>query len=671
MSRTTASTRPWRWRSSAVGPVLIALLTTYPPATLSQGEADLCSSSVDAVLMGIARLELERHPVSEISGYATSTDPALRSRAARALGRLRNTDAIRLLSVLVDDPMPAVRTETAFALAQIPGSAPALRQALSRESDHDVRIQLLLALGMVGEAEDFNLARVILLETRGAEAAAAAQAMGNMGYRKVPGIERPEVIGALLAALDRLDLNTRRFAAYALGRSGVTLSNAAQADALAAHAGAEADPVARAFLVRAAATGLDDRRWEDLSQARVDDAAEGVRIALLRGLAKRKKPSDEVLLRLLDDPERPVRLTVLETAAGIPVGPDVETRLRALLLDADEEVRALSAVALYENGLLGETRGWFAPDVPVQVRARLAEAWDDRDALLEMAFQDPDSKVRTASFSGLLSQDPPVPTSVLLRLLGHPDPILAGGAAASLAERPDPAAEGPLVQTLARAKEWDLIVGCLVALDATYKSVPIGRKPNPELVAVIEPLRNSPDATVRTNARQIGARLGMPALPQPSGTMVVPSYTETRPLSSAVIRTNRGDVVVAFDSDMAPFTVWWWAHLAGQGFYDGLIFHRVVPDFVVQGGDPRGDGWGGPGTAIPDELNPLPFDAFAVGMALSGPDTGGSQWFIALSPQPHLTGRYTRFGHVVSGQDTVRRLRHGDRILSVSVERLP
>ncbi|MFN7135525.1 MAG: peptidylprolyl isomerase, partial [Myxococcales bacterium] len=104
------------------------------------------------------------------------------------------------------------------------------------------------------------------------------------------------------------------------------------------------------------------------------------------------------------------------------------------------------------------------------------------------------------------------------------------------------------------------------------------------------------------------------------------------------------------------------AHLVRRGFYDGLTFHRVVPAFVAQGGDPRGDGTGGPGYTIRCELNPRSYGAGTVGMALSGKDTGGSQFFIAHTPQPHLDGRYTVFGEVVDGLDVALRLVEGDRI---------
>ena len=124
---------------------------------------------------------------------------------------------------------------------------------------------------------------------------------------------------------------------------------------------------------------------------------------------------------------------------------------------------------------------------------------------------------------------------------------------------------------------------------------------------------------------------------------------------------------MTLDPEEAPYTVWNFAHLAEEGYFDGVVFHRVVPDFVIQAGDPRGDGWGGPGYEIPDEINPLPYDTGALGMALSGPDTGGSQWFITLSPQPHLDGRYTIFARVTRGQAVAARITQGATIHRVDI----
>src|SRR6185369_7789133 len=113
----------------------------------------------------------------------------------------------------------------------------------------------------------------------------------------------------------------------------------------------------------------------------------------------------------------------------------------------------------------------------------------------------------------------------------------------------------------------------------------------------------------------------------------------------------------------APATTRAIADLARRHFFDGLPFHRVVPDFVAQGGDPRGDGEGGPGYMIRCEVSPRPYVRGTVGMALSGKDTGGSQFFITHTTTPHLDGRYTAFGQVTKGLEVVDLLVEGDKIL--------
>ena len=128
-----------------------------------------------------------------------------------------------------------------------------------------------------------------------------------------------------------------------------------------------------------------------------------------------------------------------------------------------------------------------------------------------------------------------------------------------------------------------------------------------------------------------------------------------------------GEFRIDFFPQDAPKTVENFVTLAEKGFYDGLTFHRVVPDFVVQGGDPRGDGDGGPGFTVPCEVSPRHYRRGTVGMALSGKDTGGSQIFIALSPQPHLEGRYTVIGEVVEGMDSLDGILEGDSLGSIQV----
>ena len=137
----------------------------------------------------------------------------------------------------------------------------------------------------------------------------------------------------------------------------------------------------------------------------------------------------------------------------------------------------------------------------------------------------------------------------------------------------------------------------------------------------------------------------------------------------ATIETNRGNIELELYPQHAPKTVNNFVFLAREGFYDGVSFHRVLQDFMVQGGDPTGTGRGGPGYRFEDELkgNPLTHETGVISMANTGPNTNGSQFFITHSPQPHLNGRHAVFGKVTSGQDVVDSIRQGDRMDKVTI----
>jgi cyclophilin family peptidyl-prolyl cis-trans isomerase len=151
----------------------------------------------------------------------------------------------------------------------------------------------------------------------------------------------------------------------------------------------------------------------------------------------------------------------------------------------------------------------------------------------------------------------------------------------------------------------------------------------------------------------------------------VPVPAEARAFPAARllrVKTSRGELVIELRPDVAPLTGSALAALARRGFYGGLTFHRVVPDFVVQGGDPRGDGDGGPDWALPDEQSPLHFLRGTMGIATNGAETGGSQFFLCHSPQPHLDGRYTVAGQLRPGEDVLDALQPGDTIESATAE---
>lgn len=135
------------------------------------------------------------------------------------------------------------------------------------------------------------------------------------------------------------------------------------------------------------------------------------------------------------------------------------------------------------------------------------------------------------------------------------------------------------------------------------------------------------------------------------------------------IETNRGDIELELYPEYAPKTVNNFIFLAEEGFYDGVTFHRVISDFMIQGGDPTGTGRGGPGYKFKDEFagNPLRHETGVISMANAGPNTNGSQFFITHSPQPHLDGMHTVFGKVVKGQQIVDAIQQGDSMLKVVV----
>lgn len=138
-------------------------------------------------------------------------------------------------------------------------------------------------------------------------------------------------------------------------------------------------------------------------------------------------------------------------------------------------------------------------------------------------------------------------------------------------------------------------------------------------------------------------------------------------MKTAQIETDHGTMTIELFEKDAPGTVANFEKLANDGFYNGLTFHRVIPDFMIQGGCPTGTGTGGPGYKIPCEINPNKHERGSLSMAHAGKDTGGSQFFVCHSPQSHLDGKHTVFGKVTSGVEVVDKVRGGDKMNKVSV----
>jgi len=157
--------------------------------------------------------------------------------------------------------------------------------------------------------------------------------------------------------------------------------------------------------------------------------------------------------------------------------------------------------------------------------------------------------------------------------------------------------------------------------------------------------------------------------PEPKTYSALPPMTiDTSKQYTATIETEKGDLVLELFASDVPVTVNNFVFLAGDGFYNGTIFHRVIPDFMAQGGDPTGTGTGTPGYSFADEFTEHTHITGALSMANSGPNTNGCQFFITYTPQPHLDGKHTVFGQLIEGTDVLEKIEQGDTIIRITIE---
>jgi cyclophilin family peptidyl-prolyl cis-trans isomerase len=265
---------------------------------------------------------------------------------------------------------------------------------------------------------------------------------------------------------------------------------------------------------------------------------------------------------------------------------------------------------------------------------------------------------------------PPDAAKIVLDQLSSTDPFIRAGAADAIAELKPPDGLAALTAAYTRGQGDTTYVARAAAIVA---AAAYGAEPSTPLLTtaladkdwavrlraaqLLKQFNPSSDAMLRIRP----AAVAHPELYE-APRLISPEYS-----TQAYIETERGTIQIEMAMFDAPQTVENFVTLARKGFFDNSVIHRVVPDFVIQGGDPRADGEGGPGYSIRDELNERPYLRGTVGMALDWADTGGSQFFITHSPQPHLDAKYTVFGRVVSGMDVVDKIEQGDVIRRVRI----
>jgi cyclophilin family peptidyl-prolyl cis-trans isomerase len=289
-------------------------------------------------------------------------------------------------------------------------------------------------------------------------------------------------------------------------------------------------------------------------------------------------------------------------------------------------------------------------------------------------LKDPDQRVIPAVLASLAKLRTTDADTVLIEHLKADDPVVRATAATAIGEL-KPANGGQALADAYRAGQSDANYTARAAALAAVAQYG---------AAVATPVLTSAladkDWSVRVRAAMLlkqidpAAAAGVDAQIRPAPTTLpadtyaAPHLTSPPVSTQAYIDTDRGTIQLELAVIDAPLTVENFIALARKGYFNGLSIHRVVPNFVVQDGDPRGDGEGAPGYTIRDELNERPYLRGTIGMALDPwPDTGGSQFFIALSPQPHLDAKYTVFGRVIAGMDVVDQIQQWDVIRAVRV----
>ena len=642
------------------------------------------------------------------SHLKNSPYPEVRVWCAVALGRIGNPGALPLLHEAMRADLAAVRAASAFAVGEIedrndlgaehrtrnPASLPGLVRLLE-DSSPEVRKRAVEAIGKAGSAPEAQEI-VRRLDQTTYDGTPVTRAFLGQVITALMRIRNPESFAVLRRLARRNDPEIQWQAANALIRVGdktalpvfLRLLDSPHSDI-------------RAYAARGIGMCQDPALWTSLIDLLPPvDGKTGrllplqVRASAASALSQLKVPSSvpaiSAAIGNMSESASPEQVNFAVQAASTlgSIGARASEQALARLVRLPGPVANAALVALARILKPAPRRFFeivdpsiFADPVGTRAWAQALGELGGVEAVLELKNILIRSADERASQADLLA----VP-SVLTALAkaGAPDlgetlqPFLASHDAVALraaigAYNPPPRMHDPWLPILqayereADSRDIETKVAVLDRLRPWLKEKPV------EVVlrlALSDRLRNVRIAAAAL-LREAG-RSNVPDDPGPSETTTARGTYELlagsrKDRTVALLETTRGHVEIEMFREDAPLTVSNFVSLARRGFFDGLSFMRVVPFFVVQGGDPRNDQEGGPGYSIRCEINMHPFERGSVGMALAGKDTGGSQFFITLAPQPHLDGGYTCFGRVISGMQAVDNLIPGDRINKVTI----
>jgi len=624
----------------------------------------------------------------DLTKLLTDSEARIRRRAALAVGRVGLAEGAAALQPLLTDADAEVRQTAAFALGLLAdkSSVPVLTTAL-QDTDARVRGRAAEALGLIGdapsatavgqmvsayvkagaiasvapdddqwpkspEADAVRLGVFALVRQKGYDALASAitDASGKVsGWWPIAfALQRigdPRAVPALRQLAQTPGRYTRSFAARGLG----------------GYKDAASIPVLRTML----------------EQAKGDLF---VSVSVVRALAQIGAPEGvEPILGLVTaekvDPN--VRLEAV-TALGAMRSHEALPYVQELMTDdwPTMRVAAVRAAAAIDPGGFPLLLSGLEPDPHWIVRGAIADVLGTVPAEVAIArlrqmLDDQDKRVIPSVIGSLTRLKAPGLEELLLAQLKAQDVGVRSAAARALGEL-RPAAGAAALRDAYRQSQGDSAMQD--AREAALTA--LARYGAQEATETIKAAMEDSDWAMRLRAASLLKTLdpaaetvnairpapGAPIAPYTSPELIAPTVSP-----HAFIETTKGTIEFELNVIDAPQTTQNFMSLARKGYFNGLQIHRVVPNFVVQDGDPRGDGSGGPGYTIRDELNDKPFVRGTVGMALSGPDTGGSQFFIMHSPAPHLDAKYTVFGQVVNGIDVVDRIQQLDVIQRVRI----
>jgi cyclophilin family peptidyl-prolyl cis-trans isomerase/HEAT repeat protein len=675
---------------AAVGVVAAAGACAPARVEVAQPAPEARLSADPAQVARLLRLEDRREfDSTTLAALAGDASPALRARTALALGRLRAGGGVPILRQLLTDRDSALAATAAFALGQVGDSTVAsdLARTLAApvvDRRPTVAGEAAYALGKLHSAEARDSLAAFLvrapLDAKGEPVGSALLAIWRF--------PKPSTLEPITRWLTSGNAELRWRAAYALVRRPDSRATTLLAAAL-----ADDDPRVRAIAVRGLTASLADSAGLGAVTAlprviaALRDADYAVRINAARTLGSYRSPQAVgALAGTLDGADHHLAVASLEalgsigTAAGsaadalgrIASDPGRQISLRQTALESLAHVRPAAAIALADG---------FARDSSWRLRASASRAFAVAGGALDPRLlalaRDADGRVAASALGAALEVAGDSVRGLrpaLLTALGSRDIFVRATALGGLATLADPSTLPRILDAYGEARADSLDDAALAAIDALGALQKLGQRPGRSFFLRFP---RPSDPLIRLRAARVFGEEARAAWGEPLPIETGRSLADYRalldrfaePEPRVTIATDQGTIVLRLHAADAPLTVESFLSLAARGYFDGQEWPRVVPNFVIQGGDPRGDTNGGPGYAIRDEINRYRYGMGTLGMALSGPDTGGSQFFVTHSAQPHLDGIYTIFGEVEAGQDVVERVLPGDRIVHVQVVR--